>query len=248
MEMSILENKTRVYFLDVSMEAVEEERQTQITEYLKERLSAGRQKKAETCRLPQDQALSLGAGFLLDLGLREYGLRERDVAFGTTGNGKPVLLEYPQIHFNLSHSGTMAMAVFSDREVGCDVEREREARMPLAKRFFCPQEYAALAALPEGTERNQLFYRYWTLKESFLKVTGEGMRMPLNGFLIHMEEPVWTESEGTRQPYVFQEFSIPGYRAAICRKSTETVSCEIVSKRLAACDGFFSFQNLSDVI
>ncbi|MCD8084702.1 MAG: 4'-phosphopantetheinyl transferase superfamily protein [Clostridiales bacterium] len=227
--------KTKIYLLDVSMEAVEAERQLQMVETLKGMLSDRRREKVEMLRLPQDQLLSLGAGYLLDLGLSEYGLRECEATFGTAGNGKPVLLNDPEIHFNLSHSGTMAMAVFSGREAGCDVEREREARMPLAKRFFCREEYEDLAALPEGSSRNHRFTRYWTLKESFLKVTGEGMRMPLNQFRIHLTNPVWAESEGRKLPYRFQELSFPGYCAAVSLAGYEEEPCVKIIKILSEC-------------
>ena len=45
----------------------------------------------------------------------------------------------------------------------------------LADRWFLPAEAEALRKAPE-TERVELFFRLWTVKESFLKMTGTGLR------------------------------------------------------------------------
>lgn len=37
-------------------------------------------------------------------------------------------------------------------------------------------------------ETDRLFSRYWTLKESVLKATGEGMRLPLDSFELQLAE------------------------------------------------------------
>ena len=67
-------------------------------------LSKGRQKKIDAYRVDNAKRLSLGAGVLLERGLREYNICERDVKIKTGENGKPYLEEYPEIYFNLSHT------------------------------------------------------------------------------------------------------------------------------------------------
>jgi 4'-phosphopantetheinyl transferase len=44
----------------------------------------------------------------------------------------------------------------------------------LAKRFFSPREYAHLR-LVSPEEQQQIFFRYWTCKEAYLKATGDGL-------------------------------------------------------------------------
>lgn len=146
--------------------------------------------------------LSLGAGLLLDQGLKRFGLRERTEAFATVENGKPCLLHHPEIQFNLSHSGSMVMAAFSSCPVGCDVEKKQKARMDVAKRFFAPAEQRTLLAARTEEERDILFSRLWTLKESYLKVGGQGMAMALGSFAITLggaAGPGWNE----RKPVLF---------------------------------------------
>ncbi|MEI3167924.1 MAG: 4'-phosphopantetheinyl transferase superfamily protein [Lachnospiraceae bacterium] len=182
---------------------------------LKGRLSAARQEKIDRLRYAADRRLSLGAGLLLDQGLKRFGLRERTEAFGTVENGKPCLLHHPEIQFNLSHSGSMVMAAFSSCPVGCDVEKKQKARMDVAKRFFAPAEQRALLAAETEEERDILFSRLWTLKESYLKVGGQGMAMALDSFTIALGgQPVLVERKKAR--YRFQEFSLPDYCASVC--------------------------------
>lgn len=183
-----------------------------------ESLSASRQKKIDSYRFPADKKLSMGAGLLLDRGLAEYGLREAQIRIAQGENGKPYLPDYPQIHYNLSHSGSMALAVFAETEVGCDIEQIQAANLKLAKRFFCPREYAYIAEL-EGECQDYAFYRFWTLKESFLKATGMGMKLPLDSFefgLSATERGITVHQSYDRRQYEFTENDFGRYHAAVC--------------------------------
>ena len=78
---------------------------------------------------------------------------------------------------SLSHSGPWAAASIGPAPHGIDVEVPRNPEMitGLADRWFLPAEAEALRKAPE-TERVELFFRFWTVKESFLKMTGTGLR------------------------------------------------------------------------
>jgi len=97
------------------------------------------------------------------------------------------------LRFNLSHTrGLVACAVALRREVGVDVEwLGRSARtVDVADRFFSPSEVRDLHAAPAG-ERRERFFRYWTLKESYIKARGFGLALPLGRFSFHIDdEPI----------------------------------------------------------
>lgn len=225
----------KVYMLDVST-ALDP---TQLM-MISARLSAARQEKIARQHFEKDRKLSLGAGILLNLGLQEYGLEEQKVRIDYGTLGKPYFPDHPEIHFNLSHSGTIAMAVFADREVGCDVEEEKKPAYQVSKRFFSRPEQDFLAAAENETEQDERFFRIWTLKESFLKVTGEGTHFPLDRFCVHLdgEKPCLTIG-GQPADYILYEYALPGYRAAVCLEGSKTGESD---------DVFFSFQNLQDVV
>lgn len=185
-----------------------------------EMLSMERREKIDAYRIENAKRLSLGAGVLLDEGLREYGLRERVVRIGKGENGKPYLEDYPDIYFNLSHSGNLVFAVFADTEVGCDVEEIDRMQEKIAKRFFCREEYEYLLQQDEEKQCGE-FYRLWTLKESFMKVTGLGMKLPLDSFCFEFGERVEIQQQVDTRQYEFQELDLTDktgkkYKAAIC--------------------------------
>lgn len=75
--------------------------------------------KSVKMRFERERRQELVAGGLLADMLPE--LKSYDIAL--TPSGKPYLVNYPQLHFSLSHSDEVVMCAISDGPVGCDVER-----------------------------------------------------------------------------------------------------------------------------
>mgnify|MGYP005964732889 FL=1 len=148
------------------------------------RLSGQRIEKANRFRRMEDQERSLCAGLLLDHALMRFGRREKTEEIGVSEHGKPVLLSCPELFFNLSHSINLVMAVTSDRPCGCDVEEVRKAVAGVSRRFFCEEECQEIFSCPEGVQRDRMFTRFWTMKESYVKMTGTGLTIPLDSFRI----------------------------------------------------------------
>jgi 4'-phosphopantetheinyl transferase len=101
--------------------------------------------------------------------------------------GKPYLTENLNkntIQFNIAHSHSLAVYAFAlDVQLGIDVEYI--CRTPGAEdifaRFFSTYENSVFQKLPME-QRQWAFFRCWTLKEAFIKATGEGLAYPLNQF------------------------------------------------------------------
>jgi 4'-phosphopantetheinyl transferase len=109
------------------------------------------------------------------------GIAPKELRFEHTSKGKPFLASsgscFASTHFNLSHSGDVAViAVSRDRELGVDVEElnPRRAEQEIADRFFAEAEKRLLRALT-GAEMVRKFYQFWTRKEAVLKATGLGI-------------------------------------------------------------------------
>jgi len=110
----------------------------------------------------------------------------REITFQIGPHGKPALAAAhgAPLHFNLSHSGELALvAISKTAEVGADVEYIRPLRDPiaLAKRYFTPGELSELTSTPQA-ERTDCFFRLWTQKEALLKATGQGIANGLQRF------------------------------------------------------------------
>ena len=50
----------------------------------------------------------------------------------------------------------------------------------IARRFFHPEDLALLRNAKDAEEQLKLFFRIWTIKEAYLKCTGEGLSGGLN--------------------------------------------------------------------
>jgi len=102
----------------------------------------------------------------------------------TATNGAPELHrrstgKVQGIHLSLSHSGETVAAAIAPFPLGIDLESTGRVRdwLALAYHAFAPEECERLLALPES-ERQQLFYQYWTLKEASGKRNGIGLHLP----------------------------------------------------------------------
>ncbi len=118
------------------------------------------------------------------------GVSPRDWKFRPGPHGKPEIagpemgMHSRKWHFNVTHTeGVVVLAVAQGTPVGVDVERiDRPSNFEgLARRFFAPEEAAAIEAADEA-RRGALFYRIWTLKEAYVKAIGKGLAHPLDAF------------------------------------------------------------------
>ena len=176
-----------------------------------------RKKKADRIKLQKSRCQSVGAGILLKKALTDVGIPKNLWEFKDTEKGRTELADAAElmIDFNLSHSGDKVMCVISDRRVGCDVEEIVE-NSGVARRFFAETEAELAADNPE------MFTRIWTLKESFIKTTGEGLSRPLNSFEICFGDD-FGEATGVKgtgiseDTYSFYEWDEgDGYRYSVC--------------------------------
>jgi 4'-phosphopantetheinyl transferase len=147
------------------------------------------------------------------------GTAPRDWIFRRNAYGKPSILApaAPALEFNLSHTRGLAVcAVCLGQEVGVDTEaNERVSDYPgLARRFFSPAEATALESLP-SEQQPAVFFRFWTLKEAFIKALGMGLSMPLDRFAFTLEpdgSPTISFSPGvaqTPEDWQFGELRLP---------------------------------------
>ena len=169
-----------------------------------------RKRKADRLRLAGMRAQSIGVWILWEKRRKKYSLPEN-------------------VPFNFSPSGSIVMcAACMDGgpvKVGCDVEKMGGLRLKLAERHFCREEYEAIMAEENEEKRTEMFYRYWVLKESFMKATGKGMALPLDQFCIRLDKPpvLIRKPDEFSEAYYYCEYE-PGekpYRLAVCTSDTQ---------------------------
>lgn len=189
------------------------------------RLSPYRKEKTDKMRMRKDKNLSLAVGIIIDTYLKHINMNEKDMHYGIEEYGKPYFENLKNLHFNASHSGEIAICAFSDTEVGCDIEIISKSNTDLAKRFFTRVEYEFIISANEKSnniysQQAERFCRIWTLKESFLKLTGEGISNGLDTFEIRFknDNTPTVIKNSTLLPFYFKEYSFKNYRIALCSK------------------------------
>ena len=210
----------------------------------------------------EDRKTELAAWFLLYQALREWGISEEkinaDGAYYYGEHGKP-MRRNEEVCFNLSHSGKYVLCAVSEMEIGCDIEKIKEVKWKLAKRFFSEKEYDFLVRPGRqeklmkqgetvksgktdkqekvGKQQNinrqkekgeikenaytveEAFTRFWVLRESYVKTTGEGLGAALTGLDfsdILGQKNSKGKKNGEFLEETFFEMEYDGYRIAIC--------------------------------
>lgn len=142
-----------------------------------------------------------GSGPLLAGALRRVYGWEAVPPVARRAGGKPYFPGCPQVHFNCSHSGDLALCALSDAPVGVDLELVRPRRPGLPRFCLAPEELEWYEARGSRWED---FYILWTRREAWCKYTGKGLsslgRRPLPRDL------------------EFTSLSGPGWRGAVCAR------------------------------
>ena len=95
--------------------------------------------------------------------------------------GKPYLLEYPNIAFNLSHTlDYFLLAISENCNLGVDIEycKYRPNMEGLVNKCFAITERDYWHTLSRQDQLS-VFYQFWTRKEAFVKATGSGIVLGL---------------------------------------------------------------------
>jgi 4'-phosphopantetheinyl transferase len=121
-------------------------------------------------------------------------IRPSEILFEYGPMGKPGLRKEQNrksIRFNSTGSGDIAViGITAENEIGVDTERIRPLPdiKELLKTTFSRMEQEEFTKHSTAANRAELYMRYWTHKEAFLKATGEGLSRPLPGIEFRYEE------------------------------------------------------------
>jgi phosphopantetheine--protein transferase-like protein len=147
--------------------------------------------------------------------------------FTVAAQGKPELCDADiGLEFNLSHSAERLAIAIADRAhpVGVDIEQVRQRPfLRLAQRYFAPAEARSLAQW-QGDSLAEWFYRYWTLKEAWVKASGAGLRTPLDSFAFIFDDNggICVQCADNVQKYDSWSIDLPGtYYLAVALAGAE---------------------------
>lgn len=144
-------------------------------------VSVDKQKQVIKLNNVLSKKLTLYAEVLIRIiACNDLGVQNTEITFLRNDYGKPKISEYPEYHFNISHTNKCIIAAFSNYPIGVDIEKVSKPDIRIAERFFTAAELKHI--LRQDSGQNERFYEIWTKKEAYIKYLGKGFFMPLSSF------------------------------------------------------------------
>lgn len=148
---------------------------------------------------------------------KEKGILYKNEPILRNSWGKPSLKNYPNVYFNISHSINCIVCVVSDRSpVGIDVEKIRTFNVYAAKKVCSPEE---LRSIYSNEDPDREFFRYWTLKESYVKAIGKGISYPMKNVNFNISSEGKVLSNVQDCSFMLMD-DMDGFITAVCYKNS----------------------------
>lgn len=145
----------------------------------------------------------VGRGSIREILSANGGCRPTEIKFEVNAYGKPSIeqpAELRAMKFNATSSDNLgAIAIADDIPLGLDIEKikpdQRGDYDLIARNHFSEAEYQWYRQ-HDRSEREQIFFDFWTCKEAYLKALGIGLSGELDGFTIDLQgsQPVVTRT------------------------------------------------------
>lgn len=163
---------------------------------------------------------------LLRFGLeKEYGIKTdsgSDLSILKGEHGKPCLKAFPHIHYNISHTEGLVICALGEMPLGLDVEKIHSFKSNICRKVLSEKEQEFMETLSEE-KKQEYFFRYWTLKESYVKAIGCGITIPLTSVSFEIAgEDIYSPS--ALDALFWQEVLENQYMVSLCVLTKKTVT------------------------
>ena len=173
---------------------------------------------------PDDQRRSLCGDLLIRKAFLEHARAPAlPLQYDVSENGKPFLSNFPDFHFNVSHSGNWVLCATGTLPMGIDIQQERPIKSALLRRALSSQEQLFLKTVPTAKQLST-FFDMWCLKEAYCKATGLGLRIPLPSFTVTLQ-PTTVSDSSYRVNLI--PFPAENYHVGLCVKDFSVPKFEL---------------------
>ena len=156
------------YYIQKNIETIDEDMLLKMLPALPDE----RREKAMRYKFHEGKVLCALSWLLLEHLLKKEDIHHGSFEIKTGKNEKPYIPD-DSFFFNISHTSGAVLAAAGFSPLGADIQRIMEKDYePVAKRVLKPKELLLCTHSPEFQKE---FARLWTLKESYIKYTGEGI-------------------------------------------------------------------------
>jgi 4'-phosphopantetheinyl transferase len=169
----------------------------------------------------KDHAFRSAAGSLLlaQMVCRISGYPVSSISIHRYPNGKPFLPDFPNLHFNITHTDHLAVLAIDTHLVGVDIEKVASARMAVANRFFSESEKQILKKC-SPKKRDRLFFELWTIRESYVKAIGIGIFGTMGDFKPELTASGWQVNHPDTGSWNVNHYTLNSdYLVALCTKN-----------------------------
>lgn len=148
----------------------------------------------------------------------KFQIPNEQIQFETNTYGKPFVKGLPSFHFNVSHSGNWVVCATDNQPIGIDIEEIQPIDFQIAYSFFSRTEIEDIEE-KTGNEKLLYFYDLWSLKESYIKMVGKGLSIPLDSFTCRVinDQFFFTSNDGEQSVYLKQYDLDPNYSLSVCQ-------------------------------
>lgn len=163
----------------------------------------------------------LGKHLLIDC-LKRFGLPARLDSLDYDESGRPFLKEFPQLDFNISHSGDIVTCAASiSVKLGIDIEQKDAVEIDNFKGQLSNNEWQTLQ---DTTDSNNLFFQYWVKKEAITKTDGSGLSIDFSKVDVSSDRIYYNNDY-----WLFTALPIhPNYKACIATNEVPSIQSEEV--------------------
>lgn len=129
------------------------------------------------------------------------------------------------IFFNISHSSNIVICALYDKEIGVDIEKVNTFKSFIIKKILTDKEREYIEKYKDVEEKyREIFFRFWTLKESYLKYKGSGFfKNPLDIEFIISDDNISSKDENVS---IFQDIFLEDYIFSLCFEKVENPTKE----------------------
>lgn len=146
---------------------------------------------------------------------------ESDKGIYYEDSGKPYI-QGGKIFFSVSHSKKWVAVIFSCYPVGVDIEEIKTVSQGVISKCTVSNEFKELLIMSEA-ERISEFIKLWTLKESYVKMTGRGLYDKFNEIEVKNNGGFYTIERSTEneQAFLLNTVFDSEYQISVCLKIDE---------------------------
>ncbi len=213
-----------IYYYDLDRVIADENESAAFIDKALPYLDNERKDKIARVKPLKDKVRSAAAGLLIRKSFAEFLERTRGsaalpgISYEYGENGKPYIKGYQEFCFSLSHSGNYVVLATSDFPVGIDVQ-EKDLRtdvMSLSRHTASEEELCALNNETDPGKRQDLFFRMWSAKEAYVKMTGEGLAHDVREYTCNFEKMEIIGKNGDFEAFIKEPISFDGYSLTVC--------------------------------